>query len=61
VKTLIIIDMYTVNKMWRECVDEDMKKLGLSKEMAQDRSLWRSYLHGNRPACASTEKRTLRR
>ena len=38
-----------------------MKTFGLSKEMAQDRSLWRSYIHGNRPTRASTEKRTLRR
>ena len=48
-------------KTWHECVDEDMKTFGLNKEMAQDRSLWRSYIHGNHPTRASTEKRTLRR
>jgi len=29
--------------------------------MTKDRDLWRSAIHGNRPACASMEKRTLRR
>ena len=34
-------------KSWLECVNDDMKKFGLNKEMAHDRTVWRSAIHGN--------------
>ena len=34
-------------KSWLECVNDDMKKFGLKKEMAHDRTVWRSAIHGN--------------
>ena len=33
-------------KMWKECVVDDMKKLGLSRESAQDRAGWRRAIAG---------------
>jgi hypothetical protein len=48
-------------RTWRECVGGDMTDLCLSVEMTSDRDLWRRRIHGDRPTCASTEKRTLRR
>ena len=30
-------------RRWIDCVDEDMRKTGLSKEDVQDRRKWRSY------------------
>jgi Reverse transcriptase (RNA-dependent DNA polymerase) len=45
-------------KTWLECVNADMIKLGI-RELAQDRSKWRSAVHGKRPNCGNTEKRTL--
>ena len=43
-------------KAWLEYVSDDMRKLGLKKEMAQDRTVWRSAIHRN---CASMENMTL--
>ena len=34
-------------KFWLECVNDDMKKFGLKKEMAHDRTVRRSAIHGN--------------
>ena len=34
-------------KSWLECVNDDMKKFGLKKEMAHDRTVWWSAIHGN--------------
>ena len=33
-------------KTWKEVVEEDLKRDGLSREMAQDRDLWRRLTHG---------------
>ena len=33
-------------KTWNECVSEDLKKFGLTKEIAQDREVWRSAIFG---------------
>jgi len=46
---------------WSVCVDNDRRVLRLKREMTKDQDLWRSTIHGNRPTCASMEKRTLRR
>ena len=46
-------------KTWLECVNADMKMMGIRRESAQDRSAWRSAVHGKRPNCGNTEKRTL--
>src|ERR1043165_128508 len=43
-------------KTWRECVNDDMKKLGLKKEEEQDRLAWRRGILGKRLTLASTEK-----
>ena len=48
-------------KTWMECVDGDMLRLGLRREDAQDRVVWRSGILGNRPTRASAETRTLKR
>jgi hypothetical protein len=48
-------------KTWNECVNGDMRSLGLSREWAQDRVKWRSSIVGNRPTRASMETRTLNR
>ena len=34
-------------KSWLECVNDDMRKFGLTKEMAHDRIVWQSAIHGN--------------
>ena len=34
-------------KSWLECVNNDMRKFGVKKEMAHDRTVWRSAIHGN--------------
>ena len=31
-----------LRKCWLECVNDDMRKFGLKKEMAHDRTVWRS-------------------
>ena len=33
-------------KSWLECVNDDMKKIGL-KKMAHDRNVWQLAIHGN--------------
>jgi hypothetical protein len=48
-------------KTWGECVRHDLDLLGLKREVALDRALWRSSIRGNRPTRASMEKRTLKR
>ena len=48
-------------KTWGECVDGDMRLLGLKREWAQDRVRWRGLISGNRPTHDSMETRTLNR
>ena len=48
-------------KTWNECIVDDMKKMELRREDAQDRGLWRSGILGRRPTRASAETRTLKR
>jgi hypothetical protein len=48
-------------KTWRESVDEDMVRLNLTRELAQDRAMWKSGILGNRPKCADTEAGKLKR
>lgn len=38
-------------KTWRECVVDDMRRLGLSRELAQDRIMWRGAISGKRLTC----------
>jgi len=42
-------------KSWRECVNADMRSLGLAAGLAQDRIAWSSAIVGNRPTHASME------
>ena len=42
-------------KTWQECVGEDMRRLGLTRETAQDRAVWRHAILGNRLTRASTD------
>jgi len=46
---------------WKECVADDMRKMELRREDAQDRVLWKNSILGNRPTRASAETRTLKR
>jgi len=46
-------------KTWQECVNEDMKRMGLRRCDAQDRTVWRNGVFGKRPTSASAEKRML--
>src|SRR5664279_5327295 len=46
-------------KTWKVCVSNNMKKLMLKQEDAQDSAVWRSGILGNRPTRASADKRTL--
>jgi len=48
-------------KTWQECVNEDMKRMGLRRCDAQDRTVWRNGVFGKRPTSASAERRTLNR
>ena len=48
-------------KTWKECVADDMRKMELRREDAQDRVLWKNSILGNRPTRASAETRTLKR
>ncbi len=48
-------------KTWKECIADDMRKMKLRREDAQDHVLWRSGILGNRPTRASAETRTLKR
>ena len=34
-------------KSWLECMNDDMIKFGLKKEMAHDTTVWRLAIHGN--------------
>ena len=43
-------------KKWDECVDEDMRILGLNRMAAQDRVVWKSCASGNRLTRARMEK-----
>ena len=36
-------------KTWEQCVENDMSEMRLNREMTEDRDLWRSAIHGNRP------------
>ena len=45
-------------KTWRECVVDDMKRLRLRKEDAQDRALWRRAILGDRLTRASMDSQT---
>ena len=42
-------------KTWQECVGEDMKRLGLTRETAQDLAVWRRAILENRLTRASTD------
>jgi hypothetical protein len=42
-------------KTWRECVEEDMKALGLRAEDAQERLRWRKAIWGDHLTRASME------
>ena len=46
-------------KKWVECVEEDIRSLGLNKKDAQNREVWKSCTSGNRLTCARMEKRRL--
>jgi hypothetical protein len=48
-------------KTWKECVADDMRKMELRKEDAQDEVLWKNGILGNPPNRASAETRTLKR
>ena len=43
-------------KTWKDCVEEDLNKLKLKREDAQDREGWKRYIMGNRLTRASTDK-----
>jgi len=48
-------------KTWEQGVENDTSEIRLDREKTEDRDLWGSAIHGNRPTSASMEKRTLRR
>jgi len=48
-------------KTWKGCVADDMRKLKLKQEDAQDRAFWESGILGNRRTRASAEKLMLKR
>ena len=41
-------------------IADDMRKMELRREDAQDRVLWKNSIWGNRPTRASAEKQTLK-
>ena len=43
---------------WKECVANNLRKLKLKQEDAQDRAFWASGILGDHPTRASVEKRT---
>jgi len=43
-------------KTWDECVGQDLRRLGLRRESAQDRMEWRCLIVGNRPTHAEHGK-----
>jgi hypothetical protein len=48
-------------KTWNDCVEEDLNKLKLKREDAQDREGWKRYIMGNRLTRASTDKKNRRK
>ncbi len=48
-------------KTWKECVMDNLRKMQLRREDAQDRDVWRSGILENRPTRASAETQTLKR
>jgi len=42
-------------KTWQECANEDMKQMGLRRCDAQDRTIWRNGVFGERLPSASAE------
>ena len=42
-------------KTWEECVTEDMRSLGVTREEARDRAVWRSAILGKRLTRASAD------
>ena len=48
-------------KTWGECVGQDLRRLGLRKESAQDRMEWRRLIGGSRPTRAEHGKRDVKR
>ena len=48
-------------KTRKECVMDDLRKMKLRREDAQNRDVWRSYMLGNRSTRASAETRMLKR
>jgi len=40
-------------KIWEECIKQDLKLWGLTKEVALDRDAWRGLSFGNRPTRAA--------
>jgi len=41
--------------MWEECVTDDMRRLGVRREAAQDRAVWRGAIFGKRLTRTSTD------
>ena len=48
-------------KTWGECVGQDLRRLGLRKESAQDRMEWRRLIGGSRPTRAEHGKMDVKR
>ena len=46
-------------KMWRKCVDEDMRSMGIKVCVAQDRCAWRNAIRGPTRASADALHLTL--
>jgi len=45
-------------KTWQECVNDDMRKLRLTREGAQDRAGWRRAIVGKRLTPVNREEQT---
>ena len=45
-------------KMWRDILEDDLKKGRLGRGIAKDGASWRAQIMRNTPICASTEKGT---
>jgi len=48
-------------KTWQECVTDDMKRLGVTREAAQDRAVCKGDILGSRLTCASADVNKNRR
>ena len=48
-------------KTWDECVGQDLHRLGLRRESAQDRMEWRRLIVGKRPTRAEHGKMDVKR